>query len=225
MVGPGGATMPHMPFSGFSPSELRLFDRLDTPAKIQDFLNGIPINHEPDGDTCLSARRVLRENRAHCMEGAMLAAAILRYHGEKPLVVDLVAAPHDYDHVVAVFRRHGHWGAISKTNHAVLRYREPIYRTIRELALSYFHEYFMQKDGKKTLRSYSLPVDLRRFYAVDWMASDADVWDVPSGLDAVKHYPILNRAQRATLRPADAIELQAGELTEWKARRPTSELS
>lgn len=207
-----------MPFSDLSPAERRVFARLDTPAKIQDFLNAIPINHEPDGDTCLSPREVLKQNRAHCMEGAMLAAAILRFHGHKPLVLDMTAAQDDQDHVVALFRRHGHWGAISKTNHAVLRYREPVYRTIRELALSYFHEYFLQKNGKKTMRTFSGPVDLSRFDGRGWMISEDDVWYVPEYLCEVRHFPLLTRAQTAALRPADEIEIKAGSLTEWRRR-------
>jgi hypothetical protein len=204
-----------MPFTDLSPAERRIFRSLDSPAKIQDFLNALPTNHEPEGDTCLSPRRVLRERRAHCMEGAMLSAAILRFHGERPLVVDLTAAPDDHDHVIAVFRRHGHWGAISKTNHAVMRYREPVYRTIRELALSFFHEYFLQSNGKKTLRSYSAPVDLSRFDRRGWLTAEEDVWYVPEHLCDIPHVPLLTRAQIASLRRADAIELQAGELLEW----------
>lgn len=121
---------------------------LKTPRKIQDFLEEIPINFEPEGDTCLSPRRVLRERRAHCIEGAMLAALALRIQGERPLVLDLEASAQDHDHVIALFKRHGCWGAISKTNHAVLRYREPVYKTIRELVLSFFHEY-MDGTGRK----------------------------------------------------------------------------
>src|SRR5688572_17064664 len=178
-----------MPFRDLTRDERKILRALDAPWKIQDFLNATPTNHEPDGDTCLSPRRVLREKRAHCMEGAMLAAAALRFHGEPPLVVDLMGAPDDCDHVIAVFRRNGHWGAISKTNHSVLRYREPVYRTIRELVMSYFHEYSSQETGKKTLRSYSAPVDLSRFDALGWMTREDDVWEIPSYLADVRHVP------------------------------------
>lgn len=112
----------------------------------------------------------------------MLAAAALRMHGHRPLVVDLKATEADDDHVIAVFRQHGSWGAISKTNHAVLRYREPVYASIRELVLSFFHEYFL-KNGKKTLRSYSQPVDLSRFDRRGWMTSEEDVWYIPEYRD------------------------------------------
>ena len=208
-----------MPFSAFTKTELRLFRRLDTPAKIQDFVNAIPNNEERHGDTCLSAKQVLRQNHGHCIEAAMLAAAILRFHGQKPLLVDLTASPADDDHVIAVFRKGGCWGAISKSNHVVLRYREPVYRTVRELVMSYFHEYSSQATGKKTLRTYSLPVDLSRYDRLGWMTREDDVWEIPEALIQAKHVPILTRAQIAGLRKADPMELKAGEILEWPARK------
>ena len=204
-----------MPLAELTRDERRILRGLDRPWKIQEFLNATPINHEPEGDTCLSPRRVLREKRAHCMEGAMLAALALRYHGAKPLVVDMMGTPDDCDHVVAVFRERGHWGAISKTNHSVLRYREPVYRTLRELMMSYFHEYSSQATGKKTLRSYSMPVDLSRFDRLGWMTREEDVWEVPEYLADVRHVPILSRAQIMALRKADPMELRVGEILEW----------
>ncbi len=200
--------------SGFTHAELRLVRPLNTPRKIQDFIDAIPMNFQRTGPACLSPRRVLRERRAQCMEGAMLAAAILRVHGLPPLVMDLKATSYDYDHVVAVFKLDGCFGAISKTNHGVLRYREPIYKTIRELAMSYFHEYFMD-DGEKTLRSYSKPVDLSRFDDRNWMTAEDDLWDVYNFIDSVKHFPMLTRSQIARLRKADIIERKMGKLTEW----------
>ncbi|MCI0479614.1 hypothetical protein L0Y59_03645, partial [Candidatus Uhrbacteria bacterium] len=190
---------------GLTDRELSLLKPLDTPRKIQDFLERIPANLCEDRDTCLSPRMVLREKRAHCVEGAMLAALALRLHAERPLVVDLTANAKDQDHVIAVFRRGGYWGAISKTNHAVLRYREPVYRTIRELVMSYFHEYTVD-DGSKTLRSFSRPVDLARFDRLGWPTSEEDVWAVPEYLADVPHIPILTRSQIAALRLSDPIE-------------------
>lgn len=151
----------------------------------------------------------------------MLAAAALRLLGERPLVLDLTSSSEDQDHVVALFRRHGCWGAISKTNHAVLRYREPVYRTVRELAMSYFHEYFLQSNGKKTLRSYSRPVDLSRFDRRNWMTSEKPVWFVPEYLCDVPHAAILSRAQAASLRRAEPIEIRAGAVVEWDGARKT----
>ena len=144
---------------GLTKKELKLFKSLNIPSKIQDFINKIPVNFEENGDTCLSPRTILKKNKCHCIEAAILAALILRVNNEKPLLVDLEANNKDYDHVITVFKRDGKWGAISKTNHAVLKYREPIYNSIRELVMSYFHEYF-DDNGRKNLRSYSLPVDL-----------------------------------------------------------------
>lgn len=200
---------------GFTKKEVVLFKKLNTPAKIQDFLNKIPANFEQDRETVLSPRMVLKEQRAHCMEGAMFAAAALRFHGYPPLIVDLASTKEDDDHVIAVFKKNNHWGAISKTNHAVLRYREPIYRTIRELAMSYFHEYFMNNNGKKTLRSYSFPVDLSRFDQQGWMTAEEDVEYIPEHLFTVPHKPILSRSQIAMLRTADSLEIKAGNITEW----------
>ncbi|MEK6900034.1 MAG: hypothetical protein AABX05_02820 [Nanoarchaeota archaeon] len=201
---------------GFTEKEIEIFKALNTPKKIQDFINEIPVNYEPDGDTVLSPRMVLKENRAHCMEGAMLAATALRFHGHRPLVVDLATVKDDDDHVITVFKQNNHWGAISKTNHAVLRYREPVYRSIRELAMSYFHEYFTNHDGKKTLRSYSMPIDLSRFDKKGWMTAKENVWYVPEYLFTVPHRQILSRSQIALLRKADPIERKAGEIIEWK---------
>lgn len=198
---------------GLTRGELAILEPLTSPRKIQDFLETLRAN---DGnDTCRSPRGVLREGRAHCIEGAMLAALALRLRGYPPLILDLTSSPEDLDHVIAVFRQHGHWGAISKTNHAVLRYREPVYATIRELALSFFHEYTTD-DGKKTLRSYSRPVNLSRFDRRGWMTSDEDVWYVAEHLCDVPHVPLLSRGQIATLRRADPIEREVGKMKQWK---------
>ena len=200
---------------GLNEKEFGILKDLNTPKKIQDFLNKIPINFEEKGDTCFSPRMVLKNWKAHCMEGAMLAAAALRFHGREPLIVDLEATKKDFDHVICVFKQNGKWGSMSKTNHAVLRYREPIYNSIRELVMSFFHEYF-DDSGKKNLRSYSAPVNLKRFDKLNWMTSEEDVWFVPEYLAKVKHYPILNRKQISGLRKADKIEIEAGKLLEWK---------
>lgn len=188
---------------------------LKTPKRIQDFLDAMQMNFEEHGDTCGSPRRVLRERKAHCIEGAMLAALALRLQGSRPLLLDLASAHGDQDHVVALFQDHGCWGAISKTNHAVLRYRDPIYATVRELALSYFHEYFLD-DGKKTLRSYSVPVDLSRFDKKGWMTDENDLWYIVHALDDAPHTQILRPGQARHLRRADKIEIEAGEIMEWK---------
>ena len=199
--------------------EERLFKSLNTPGKIQDFLNKIPINFEEDGkDTCYSPRRVLRKNKCHCMEGAVLAALILRVNGYPPLLVDLTASSKDFDHVIAVFQINGKWGAISKTNHATLRYREPVYETIRELVMGYFNEYF-NDNGKKTLRSYSDAVDLTMFDDINWMTTENEVWEIPEYLGEVEHFNILTKSQIMGLRDADEIEMKAGDIIEYKSEK------
>lgn len=146
------------------------------------------------------------------MEGAMFAASALRMLGHPPLVVDLRATKKDSDHVIAVFQINKCWGAISKTNHAVLRYREPIYRDWRELVMSFFHEYFLN-NGRKTLREYSNPIDLSRFDKRDWTTSEKNLFFIPAALDRARHHKILTPAQLKTLRRADPIEIAAGKLT------------
>jgi hypothetical protein len=207
--------------TGLTNKELLVLKRLNTPRKIQDYLDTLTQNYEPEGDTCLSPRRVMREKRAHCIEGAMLAALAFRLQGQRPLILDLESARHDFDHIVALFQQHGCWGAVSKTNHAVLRYREPVYKTIRELVLSYFHEYF-DKSGFKTLRRYSKPVDLSRFDKQGWMTNEKDNWFVAQYLVDVAHEDLLTRSQIATLRRADAIEIKIGEIVEWKKGKRVS---
>lgn len=197
----------------YNKQEIRLFKKLNTPAKIQDFLN--TLKHNPATNTCMSPRRVLKNRKAYCLEGAMLAAAILQFHGHKPLLLDIRGDDPDVDHDVALFSVDGFWGAISKTNHAVLRYREPVYKTIRELALSYFHEYFLD-NGKKTLRDYSSSISLSRFDNKAWQTTDEELWYIAEYLDTVKHYKIISKKQIKQLRKADPIEIKAGKLLEWK---------
>lgn len=194
--------------------------RLNTPQKIQDFLNKLPFNFEEKGETYMSPARALEAGKAHCFEGALIAALALEMHGHKPWLLDLKTTEgKDIDHVVALFREKkdppaGGWGAISKTNHAVLRYREPIYKTIRELALSYFHEYFLN-NGEKTLRSFSKPFDLSKT-RIDWRNSDENLFKLVEMLDQSPHTQILSKKQIKNLRRADKIEIQAGKIVEYK---------
>jgi len=171
-------------------AERALFKRLNTPEKIQKFLDTeVAYNKEPDGPTCRSPRRVMRDRTGHCMEGALFGAAALRMNGHPPLLLDLEAVRDD-DHVLAVFRQHGHWGAVAKSNYSGLRYREPVYRTLRELVMSYFEHYYNLKK-EKTLRRYSRPVNLARFDAMGWMTAEDDVWTIPDHLCSIPHTPVL----------------------------------
>lgn len=204
---------------GLSPDELALFKQLKTPHKIQDFLDTLPVNLDKNGGTCFSPRMILRKGRAHCIEGAFIAATALWLHGEKPLLLDLKALSIDYDHVVALYKKNGYWGAISKTNHPVLRFRDPIYRSPRELALSYFHEYTFPKTGQKTLRSYSRPFSLKSF-GTGWITSEKHLWDIAQALDESPHFPLVPKGQEKFIRLLSAIEREASKLSEWQREDP-----
>ncbi len=203
---------------GFDRGELAVLRKLNAPWKIQDHLEKLSANFEERGDMFMSPRRVLREKKAHCLEGAVFAAAALWVNGSAPLLMDLCATDDDLSHVVALFKVRGRWGAIGKTNHAVLRYRDPVYQNIRELAMSYFHEYFLD-DGRKTLRSYSEPLDLRRFKDDQWTVTEKDLWYIDEALDKQKHYPLFPARTQRILRRADPIERQAGKLTQWAKKK------
>lgn len=201
----------------YTKEEIKLFKKLNTPQKIQDFLNVLPFNFEKNGDTCMSPRMVIKEKKAHCIEGAIFAAAVLEFHGYEPYLIDLrsIKKPYDDDHVVAVFKKFGCFGAISKTNHCVLRYREPIYKTERELAVSFFHEYFLN-NGKKTLREYSDLFDLNYFNKLHWRTSSENLLTISFYLDKIKHHKLLSLSQVKNLRQADKIEIEAGKIVEYK---------
>ncbi|MFH1621036.1 MAG: hypothetical protein ABIB04_03050 [Patescibacteria group bacterium] len=202
---------------GLTQNEIQKLSALNTPRKIQDFIDGLVPNYEIDGISCKSPRMSLKHGTVHCMEGALLSALAFRVNGERPLIVDLTTTQADQDHVITVFKMHGAWGAISKSNHAILRYREPVYRTIRELVLSFFHEY-TNDDGRKTLRSYTRPIDLTRFDHLGWMTSEDDVWYIPEYIANSPHISILSKPQISTLRRADDIERKAGQLVQWKIK-------
>ncbi len=199
----------------FNKKELKVLKSLNTPQKIQSFLNTLPFSFEKK-DTYNSPRNILKDHKAHCFDGALLAAAALWVNGEKPLLLDLKVGENkkDVDHVVVLFKRFNRWGAISKTNHAVLRYREPVYKSVRELAMSYFHEYFMN-NGEKTLRSFSKPFDLSRF-GTEWLTSEKDLYYLVEALDNSPHTQILSVKQIKNLRKADKIEIKTGEIVEYK---------
>lgn len=218
-------SMSRFPVAEFKtfPKELAILRALHTPAAVQDFLNKLPFNFEEHGETYRSPIMVLKAKKAHCMEGAMLAAAALWLQGRPPLLMDLKTADgRDVDHVVALFKERGGWGAISKTNHAVLRWRDPVFRDPRELAMSYFNEYFLD-DGVKTMRSYSAPFDLSRHaVATDgdaWLTAPEQLYDITAALDRSRHFPIIKKGAERTLRRAEPIEIKAGKIVEWGKKR------
>ena len=199
--------------------ELKILKKLSTPIKIQDFLDSLPVNWEKKGETYMSPRRSLKAKKMHCFEGALLAALALWLQGEKPLLMDFQNSG-DEDHVIALYKRNGYWGAISKTNHSTLRYRDPVYKTLRELAASYFHEYWRQKDGKKTLVAFSAePFDLRK-YGKKWVTAEEELFDIVNDIDDAPHTQIIPKKNKKLLRRADKMERQAGKMIEWKKTHP-----
>jgi hypothetical protein len=190
---------------GFTPAELRRLRSLKTPYGIQRFIDDMPYHL---ATTAWSPQRVLHERTSHCLEGAIFGAAALRAIGHRPLIVDLESW-HDTDHVIAVYRERGHWGAIAKSNYAGLEYREPIHRTLRELALSYFLTYFNLR-REHTLRTFSRPVNLTRFDARGWMTSKTDVWYIPEYLLDISHTPLLAPGMSKRLYRVDDRTFKAG---------------
>ena len=186
------------PAYGLTSAETRLLKSLSTPWKIQDFLNSLPYNIEPDGDTCRSPRRVMRDRTAHCFEAALFAAAALRMNGSPPLILDMEAV-RDTDHVIAIYKMDGCWGAIAQSNYSGLRFREPVYGTLRELSMSYFEDYYNPK-GEKTLRTYSRPVHLSRFDNAHWMTAEEDVWMIAEYLTEISHTPMIRGSLGASRR-------------------------
>jgi len=187
---------------GLSLSAARTLARLATPQAIQDFLVDFPQNFEPEGDTARSVEQTLKHRRAHCIEGAMVAAFALWLQGHPPLLLDF-SAHQDMDHVIAPFRVNGKWGAISKTNYVCLRWRDPVYRSVRELAMSYFHEY------AKGPRKVNNP---------------KDCWEIADLITAAPHYEIVTAAEAKRLRHRDDVELRSDKVTvfpipKWKRQR------
>ncbi|UWZ86575.1 hypothetical protein [Occallatibacter riparius] len=190
---------------GLAPGDLRTLRSLNTPARIQRFVDDIQYDY---ADTARSPHRTLRERRGHCLEGALIAAAALRVNGHPPLVMDLEGVRDD-DHVVALYREHGLWGSVAKSNFAGLRFRAPVYRTLRELALSYFEHYYNLR-GERTLRAYSRAVNLARLDRLNWMTAEEDLWCVPELLMAARHYPLFPDKVARKLPRLDRRSFEAG---------------
>jgi hypothetical protein len=190
---------------GLSPKDARTLRALKTPALIQRFLDALPYQY---ADTAFSPQRALRERKGHCLEGALLAAAALRLNGHPPLLMDLEAVRDD-DHVIALYRERGLWGGVAKSNYAGLRFRSPVYRTLRELALSYVEHYFNLR-GERTLRAYSVAVNLARLDSKHWMTAEEDVWCVPELLIAARHFPLFPDKVARALPRLDRRSFEAG---------------
>lgn len=189
--------------------QLRVFSGLNSPFQIQAFLDALPYSDDKFNRCPL---RVLQDGRGNCFDGALFAAAALRRLGHPPVVVDLLAAPGtDDDHTIAIYRRDGYWGAVAKSNCVGLRFREPIYRNLRELVLSYF-EFYFNVEGEKTLREYTAPLNLKSFDRLDWMCSDDGIETIIRRLGELRRFPILTPQMAAMLSPVDARTYEAGLL-------------
>jgi len=183
---------------GFTPAELRKLRSLKDPDGIQRFLDDMPYHL---ANTAWSPRRVLRENTSHCLEGAIFAAAALRVNGYPPLLLDF-EADHDTDHVLAIYKVRGHWGALAKSNYTNCRFREPVYRSLRELAMSYFQTYFNMR-RQRSMRTFSRPVNLKRFDDQQWMTTEKPVWFIVYHLLEISHTKLLTRAMIKNLHRVD----------------------
>lgn len=194
--------------------EIKLLTSLDSPQKIQKYLDTLPFNFEKNGETCMSPRMVMAENKCHCIEGAMLASVALLLNGNKPLLLNLKVKENDYDHVVALYKINGYWGAISKTNHGVLRYRDPIYRNTRELALSYFNEYFLTSTGQKTLLGYSRIINMNKF-GKKWITSSRDLWEIAEYIFDLPYTSIVPKENKNYISNASDLEKKVANIPEW----------
>ena len=194
-------------FSFFDGKSIAALSRLDSPRKVQDFLDYELSYNDSKPDTCLSPLEVLKQRKAHCIEGAMLAAAAFRFHGRRSMLLDLRANPRDDDHVIAPFTEKGRWGAVAQSHFCGLRYREPVYNSFAELARSYF-EFYYNGSGEKTLREFSGPLDTAELEQ-DWLYSVKNVFFVSRRLDALRHYRIVGSRMEKELRRADSLLLEA----------------
>ncbi len=199
-------------------NEIALLRKLKTPQKVQDYIEQTPFNFEERGETYLSPRLALQKNKMHCFEGAIFAYVCLAYHGYFARLLDLKVSSlkKDSDHVICIYKQNGFWGAISKTNHAILRYRDPVYKSVRELAMTYFHEYFLES-GEKTLHSYSKPFDVFKKIGTKWIANENDLDQIAEALDTSPHIEIVPKIQKTLIRKASKVERKALLNEEYKS--------
>ena len=194
--------------SSLTKREARTISRLTSPAKIQSFLDSLPYSDETRYRSPLS---VLRDGKGHCFDGALFAAAMLRRIGYPPLIIDMIPNDNDDDHLLALFKIHGHWGAVAKSNYSGLRFREPVYRSLRELVMSYFEDFF-NAIGEKTLRGFTRPLNLKEFDRLHWMTSDEHLDAIADRLDEIKRYKVVSTSMIRRLSFADHRSVAAGLL-------------
>lgn len=190
--------------------------KLNNPQKVQDFLDKIPFNFEEKGESYWSPKKVLEQNKAHCFEGAIFACACLQKLKIKNYLMDLKVKnlKKDSDHTLCIFKINGFWGAISKTNHSVLRWRDPIYKNYRELAMSYYHEYFLDS-GEKTLKSFSRPFDIWQKFGTSWIKQEEDLDKIAEKLDQSPHINFVPKKNKKFIRPAGQTEIKGAAISEW----------
>jgi len=187
-------------------SERKFLDGLDSPIKIQSFLNTLPYSAD---EFYRCPLRVLRDRKAHCFDGGLFAAMALRRIGHSPLILELIPNARDDDHILALFKKFDHWGAVAQSNFTGLRYREPVYRSLRELVMSYFEDFF-NAAGEKTLVGYRTPINLKAFDRLDWMTSDAGLETLSTDMDRYRIVPLITPEMAAGLAPLDERSLRAG---------------
>lgn len=196
--------------------EIKIIKKLNTPNKVQNFLDTLHFNFEEGGETYMSPRRVLETSKMHCFEGAIFACLCLKYHRIENYLIDLKTkdTKKDSDHILCVFKIGKYWGAISKTNHSVLRWRDPIYKDVRELTISYFHEYFLDS-GEKTLESYSKPFDIWKIFGTKWITAEENLDEIVEAIDKSPHLNFVPKENTKFVRRAGPTEIKGAAVVEW----------
>lgn len=201
-------------------NEIAIIKKLYTPNKVQDFLDTLPFNFEEKGETYYSPRMVFKNKKAHCFEGAILAHLCLTYHKFENYLLDLKTEDikKDSDHIICIFKINGFWGAVSKTNHSVLRWRDPIYKTTRELAISYFHEYFLN-NGKKTLLSFSRQFSVFAKFGTSWITEKKDLDKIAEAIDRSPHFEFIPSKNKNLIRKVSKVEIVGASTVEWQKNK------
>ncbi len=194
--------------------EKRFLKSLNTPKKLQDYLDSIPFNLEENGETCMSPKMVLKEKKAHCIEAGLLVGVSMWLNRKTPYIVSLKVKASDYDHIIVLYKENGYYGALSKTNHNVLRFRDPVYKNVRELVMSYFHEYFLPETGEKTLLGYTKPINIKKF-GDDWISREDNLWDIAEAIYDTPVIEIVPKNNKKYLRNAHEVEQEASRKAEW----------
>ncbi|MBN2093906.1 MAG: hypothetical protein JW740_00825 [Candidatus Zambryskibacteria bacterium] len=199
---------------------IKIIKKLNDPKKIQDFLDKIPFNFEERRETYYSPVQMLKKNKAHCFEGAVFACLCFQKNKIENYLMDLKVKnlKKDSDHTLCIFKINKHWGAISKTNHSVLRFRDPIYKSYRELAMSFYHEYFLDS-GEKTLKSFSKPLNIWQKFGVKWVESEKDLDEIAKALDKSPHIDFVPKVNAKLIRRAGKTEIKGAAITEWKENK------